>query len=230
MAEITAFQNCLGLLRDSDGLKYELNALVPELFVQGLITKVTFEKITHGVESVDSRLAHLLLDLLDRIRTDSSSFYKILAVLDAGRLQVLSSNLREELIRGSRLAVPINVYPQYREPLQRDDSGSFSPIGSRGTTPPPESSETPPPLESSETPQGAGVAELGREIVPVLDSVPQGGAGVADGGRSERETKLVPNIYADVTVPMAPAEAVSDGFCLSVTTPHWLQEYDPCMD
>ena len=95
MAEIDVFRRQFHYLLV--GLKHELDEVAPLLFAKDLINDSTLEMTGMSGESVGRRTTHLLRVLLDKIRSDSSSFGLILGVLDDCRLQTLTNRLRRNL-------------------------------------------------------------------------------------------------------------------------------------
>lgn len=94
--EATAFCRCFSDMQTV--LKNELSGITPKLFAKGLISDDNQRRVLFGAEPCSERSTRLLMILLDRIRIQPSSFYRIILELDAcPAMQLLADRLKEEV-------------------------------------------------------------------------------------------------------------------------------------
>ena len=98
MAEAIAFRGYSDRLQI--GLQSYLNDITPRLLARGLISDDNSRRVLSEGTPCDERAMYLVTILLDRICTDTLSFYRVIVELESSPvLQVLAEGLKEELKR-----------------------------------------------------------------------------------------------------------------------------------
>ena len=126
LGEVLAFRHCFGDLQT--GLKEHLGEITPRLFAKSLISTDNMNRVLSQAEPQETRTAHLLTVLLNRIQVDPSSFHLVLKEINAcAVLQLLAKKLREELEQmKEKAAVPPNA-PK-AEPPSASSGTAFTPV------------------------------------------------------------------------------------------------------
>ena len=128
--EATAFTRCFSVLQI--GLQDHLSEITPKLFSEGLVSNGNQRKIVGNDPCDVPRALHLVTVLLDRIRVDSSSFYRILKEFEACPvLDRLAKRLSEELNRIKREAAEpqASTASVHRDDQRAQPSAQVSQIG-----------------------------------------------------------------------------------------------------
>lgn len=94
--ESTAFQRCFDVLQI--GLQGDLYSIVSKVFAKNLISESSMKWASSIHRTRDEKSLFLAGELLDKVRVEPSSFYRIIGEIDAcPALNPLANRLREEL-------------------------------------------------------------------------------------------------------------------------------------